>query len=63
MAHIKGNIILLTQEEIASIMIPFDRNKPSIVLSDGHGKYVAYQIDFTKKYIYKENNQIQVKEI
>ena len=65
MTHIKGNKILISKEEIASILIPFDNGKPTLILEDENGLSKCYTIDLQQSYIFgeRQTNSILVQKI
>jgi len=62
MVHIEGNKILISKEELGTILTQFHDNKPTIVLTDNN-KSRAYTIDLLNHWVGKEKNEIIIKEL
>jgi len=54
---------LITKEEIAKILIPFDSDKPDIRIMEPNGISRTYTIDLLDTHIFKTSNVIEVEKI
>ena len=61
--HIEGNKILITKEEIAAILVPFDSDKPIVEIRDINGKSIAYTIDLSDTYVSKKSDIIEIEKL